>query len=89
MQRARRLWPYVTGAAAYDPSTYAQSPSSFNRLITEFLALPDDAPARTVIRSRPERIVHVEFGEAFILLDMDTPQDYADCLAAYRRREGR
>ena len=55
-------------------------------LASEFLALSDDAPARTVIRARPERIVYVDFPEAFILMDMDTPQDYADCLAAFRRR---
>lgn len=55
----------------------------------EFLALPDEAPARDVIRARPERIAHVEFPEAFILMDMDTPRDYAGCLDAYRKRIAR
>jgi CTP:molybdopterin cytidylyltransferase MocA len=61
-------------------------------LAEEFLALPDDAPARTVINFRPQRIAYVDFDRAYILMDMDTPQDYARCLEAYRerrRREGR
>jgi molybdenum cofactor cytidylyltransferase len=52
----------------------------------EFLALPDDAPARTVVNQRPTRIRHVEFDKPYILMDMDTPEDYAKCLEAVRAR---
>ena len=55
----------------------------------EFLALPDGAPARSVLSARPERLAYVLFDEAYILMDMDTPQDYARCLEAYRERRGR
>jgi len=55
-------------------------------LAAEFLQLPDGAPARTVIHARPERLAYVEFAEAYILMDMDTPEDYAGCLEAYRAR---
>ncbi len=56
-------------------------------LAGEFAALPDDAPARTVINFRPQRISYVEFEQAYILMDMDTPEDYAKCLEAFRARE--
>lgn len=56
-------------------------------LAQEFLGLPDDAPARTVINFRPQRISYVDFDQAYILMDMDTPEDYAKCLEAYRARE--
>ena len=55
----------------------------------EFLALPDGVPARVVVNRRPERILHVPFEEAYILMDMDTPADYAACLSAFRRRNRR
>jgi molybdenum cofactor cytidylyltransferase len=55
----------------------------------EFLALPDGAPARTVINFKPTRIAYVNFEQAYILMDMDTPEDYAKCLEAYRARERR
>ena len=55
----------------------------------EFLALPDGVPARVAVNRRPERILHVPFEEAYILMDMDTPADYADCLRAFRRRSRR
>lgn len=58
-------------------------------LAQEFLALPDDAPARTVINFRPQRIAYVDYDQAYILMDMDTPQDYARCLEAYRERRRR
>jgi molybdenum cofactor cytidylyltransferase len=56
-------------------------------LATEFQALPDDAPARMVINFRPQRIAYVDFDQAYVLMDMDTPEDYAKCLEAYRARE--
>jgi len=58
-------------------------------IATEFLALPDGAPARTVINFRPTRIAYVDYEQAYILMDMDTPEDYAKCLEAYRARERR
>jgi molybdenum cofactor cytidylyltransferase len=56
-------------------------------LADEFLALPDGAPARTVINFRPARISYVAYEQAYILMDMDTPEHYARCLEAYRSRE--
>src|SRR5262249_5759756 len=53
----------------------------------EFLALPDDAPARSVTKADPRRIRHVEFERPYVLMDLDTPDDYAACLEAYRSRE--
>lgn len=55
----------------------------------EILALPPGTPARAALGGRPERIAHVLFDEAYVLMDMDTPADYAGCLAAYRARKGR
>lgn len=56
-------------------------------LAPEFAGLPDDAPARTVINQRAARISYVDFPHAYILMDMDIPEDYAKCLEAYRARE--
>lgn len=58
-------------------------------LAAQFLALPDSAPARTVINQRPQRIAYVTYDEAYILMDMDTPDDYGKCLEAFRARERR
>lgn len=55
-------------------------------LAAEFSALPDDRPARTVINARPQRIAYVDFDQAYVLMDMDTPEDYEKCLEAYRAR---
>lgn len=55
-------------------------------LADEFLALADDAPARTVVNRRPERIRYVDFEKPYVLMDMDTPGDYEKCLAAVRER---
>ncbi len=63
-------------------------PVLFRRdLADEFLALPDDAPARTAIHRRPQRISRVDCEQAYVLMDMDTPEDYRKCLEAYRARE--
>jgi molybdenum cofactor cytidylyltransferase len=56
-------------------------------IAAELLALADGASAREVLTGRPERIVHVVFDEAYVLMDMDTPEDYAECLAMYRARK--
>jgi len=58
-------------------------------LADEFSALPDDAPLRTAINRHPQRILHVDCGQAYVLMDMDTPEDYRKCLEAYRDRERR
>ncbi len=55
-------------------------------LADEFLALAGEAPARTVINRRPDRIRYVDFDKPYVLLDMDTPEDYRRCLDAYRER---
>jgi molybdenum cofactor cytidylyltransferase len=55
----------------------------------EFLALPDGAPARSVTKAEPRRIRYVDFEQPYVLMDMDTPGDYAVCLEAYRSRERR
>lgn len=55
-------------------------------VVEEFLALGDDAPARTVVNQRPQRIRYVEFEKPYVLMDMDTPEDYAKCLEAVRLR---
>ncbi|MBI2899843.1 MAG: nucleotidyltransferase family protein [Planctomycetes bacterium] len=55
-------------------------------LADEFLALADDAPARTVMNRGPDRIRYVEFEKPYVLMDMDTPEDYEKCLDAYRER---
>ncbi len=62
-------------------------PVLFQReLAGEFMALPDDAPPRAVMGGRTQRICHVECGRAYVLMDMDTPEDYRRCLEAYRAR---
>ncbi|MBI4566332.1 MAG: nucleotidyltransferase family protein [Planctomycetes bacterium] len=53
----------------------------------EFLRIPDASPARTVYTLHAERIAYVEVPTLSILMDMDTPEDYARCLEEYRRRE--
>ncbi|HLF92123.1 MAG TPA: nucleotidyltransferase family protein [Planctomycetota bacterium] len=58
-------------------------------LAEEFLALSAGEPARAVINARPPRIAYVTYEQAYILMDMDTPEDYAGCLEAYRARERR
>ena len=58
-------------------------------MVREFLALPDSAPARTVINLRPQRIAHVDFDRPTVLMDMDRPADYDNCLAGYRARARR
>ncbi|MBI3268939.1 MAG: nucleotidyltransferase family protein [Planctomycetes bacterium] len=55
-------------------------------LLAEFLALGDDEPARAVVRRHEARILHVVVDDAGVLLDVDTPEDYARALELYRRR---
>ena len=58
-------------------------------IAAEFRSLTPGTSARVILDARPERIGYVLFDEAYILMDMDTPEDYARCLEAYRARERR
>jgi molybdenum cofactor cytidylyltransferase len=53
----------------------------------ELLKLPPDTPARRVVDLHPGRIAYVEIPTAAILMDMDTPEDYARCLEEWGKRE--
>jgi molybdenum cofactor cytidylyltransferase len=80
------------GASLYIPSHAMKRghPILCDReLATEFLALPAGASARDVVNRRPDRIAYVDFAEAYVLMDMDTPEDYRRCLEAFRAREAR
>lgn len=55
-------------------------------LADEFAALPDEKPARRVINAQTTRIAYIDFEQAYVLMDMDTPEDYQKCLEAYRAR---
>jgi len=57
-----------------------------NALAAQFLALPPGASARDVVNRLPDRIAYVESAEPYVLMDMDTPEDYRRCLEAYRSR---
>jgi molybdenum cofactor cytidylyltransferase len=58
-------------------------------LAAEILALPPDAPARDALHAQATRVEYVSFEEPYILMDMNTPEDYARCLEAFRARERR
>ena len=58
-------------------------------LAAEFLALAPGGSARDVLRRDESRLVHVDFPEAYVLMDMDTPEDYVRCLEATRARNAR
>jgi len=55
----------------------------------EILALPPGAPARDVVNRDPGRVDYVLYPDAYVLMDMDTPEDYVRCLGAYRARNAR
>jgi len=58
-------------------------------LAAEILALPAGASAREVMNREGRRVAYVLFSEAYVLMDMDTPEDYVRCLGAYRARNAR
>jgi len=58
-------------------------------LAAEILALPPGASARDVMNRDPGRIGYVLYPDAYLLMDMDTPEDYVRCLGAYRARNAR
>lgn len=63
-------------------------PVLFHSLIArDLLAIPDDEPARTVFNRHA--IAYVEVDAPFVLMDMDTPEDYARLLEAYRTWKSR
>jgi len=68
-------------------------PVLFRRdLAREILALPDERPWRTVLSRHPQRVCRVDYERSYVLMDMDTADDYRRCLEAYRQRrreEGR
>jgi CTP:molybdopterin cytidylyltransferase MocA len=53
-------------------------------LVPEFLALAPDQSARAVMAAHAAEIVYVAADDDRVLLDMDTPADYARCLDRYR-----
>jgi len=55
-------------------------------LASEFVALGEGASAREVVNRVNSRIAYVIYPEAYVLMDMDTPEDYVRCLEAYRAR---
>lgn len=58
-------------------------------LAAEFLALPAGGSARDVLNRVNSRVAYVIYPEAYVLMDMDTPEDYVRCLEAYRARSER
>jgi molybdenum cofactor cytidylyltransferase len=56
-------------------------------LAAEFLALREGASARDVVNRVNSRLAYVIYPEAYVLMDMDTPEDYRRCLEAYRARQ--
>ena len=55
-------------------------------LVAELRRLPPDAPIHQVIRAHERELEHVVVDRPWVRMDMDTPEDYARCLAAYRER---
>jgi molybdenum cofactor cytidylyltransferase len=53
-----------------------------------FLALGEDEPAHTIVRAGTAITENVPCKNPFILVDVDTDEDYQKCLAEYRKRRG-
>ena len=51
-----------------------------------FMLLADESPARTVVDASRDQISYVECETPYVLIDMDTPEDYARCLLVSRSR---
>ena len=58
-------------------------------LAAEILSLPPGSPVREWINRDPRRVGYVLSPEAYVLMDMDTPEDYVRCPGAYRARNSR
>jgi len=57
-------------------------------LRSEIERLAPDAPLRDVVRREGARVVAVEVGDAGVLQDLDTPEDYARALGARKAGKG-
>ena len=55
----------------------------------EFIALREGGSARDVVKRVNSRLTYVIYPEAYVLMDMDTPEDYRRCLEAWRARNAR
>jgi molybdenum cofactor cytidylyltransferase len=53
-------------------------------LATDIFGLPPGTAVRTALHANPDRLLEVPFPDSSILTDMDTPDDYARCLEAFR-----
>jgi len=51
-----------------------------------FMQLADESPARAVVDASPDRVSYVDCEMPYVLADMDTPDDYARRLSAFRTR---
>ena len=51
-----------------------------------FMQLADESPARAVVDASPDQISYIECQTPYVLIDMDTPDDYARCLLIFRSR---
>lgn len=56
--------------------------------VAEFLALGDDEPAHRVVRRDPDRVVEVPVDDEAVVMRMNTPAEYRDCLRIHRLRTG-
>jgi hypothetical protein len=56
--------------------------------VAEFLALADDEPAHRVVRRDPDRVVEVPVDDEAVVMRMNTPAEYRDCLRIHRLRTG-
>lgn len=62
-------------------------PALFDRAVFPALAaLAPDAPIHDVVRAHAGSLEHVVVDDPWVLMDLDTPEDYERCLAAYRSR---
>jgi len=55
------------------------------RLLPEFLALPSDGSARTVLNAIAARVFYMASNDPAVISDMDTPDDYRRLLAFSRQ----
>jgi CTP:molybdopterin cytidylyltransferase MocA len=57
-------------------------------LVAEFLALDPGAPAHTVVRGDPSRVLEIETEDGEVVRDLDTGADYYRALEVYSERGG-
>jgi molybdenum cofactor cytidylyltransferase len=62
-------------------------PALFDRsLFPALAALRPNGPIHDVVRAHAAAVEHVVVDEPWVRMDVDTPEDYERCLAAYRDR---